>query len=49
MGRHVINQIECAKCHKMFDVATEDIEWERYRLRLCGADMKQDVVLPSHE
>ena len=22
---------------------------ERYRLRLCGADMKQDVVLPSHE
>ena len=28
MGRQVINQIECAKCHKMFDVATEDIEWE---------------------
>ena len=28
MGRQVINQTECAKCHKMFDVATEDIEWE---------------------
>ncbi|MBP1542160.1 MAG: hypothetical protein ILA25_08365 [Prevotella sp.] len=27
MGRQVINQIECAKCHKLFDVATEDIEW----------------------
>ena len=22
---------------------------ERYRLRLCEADMKQDVVLPLHE
>lgn len=28
MGRQVINKIECAKCHKEFDVATEDIEWE---------------------
>lgn len=28
MGRQVINTIECAKCHKVFDVATEDIEWE---------------------
>ena len=28
MGRQVINQIECAKCNKMFDVATGDIEWE---------------------
>lgn len=28
MGREVINKIECAKCHKMFDVATEDLEWE---------------------
>ena len=27
MGKQVINQIECTKCHKMFDVATEDIEW----------------------
>lgn len=28
MGRQVINKIECAQCHKMFDVATEDLEWE---------------------
>ena len=28
MGRQVINNIECVKCHKEFDVATEDIEWE---------------------
>ena len=28
MGRQVINSIECGKCHKEFDVATEDIEWE---------------------
>lgn len=28
MGRQVINKIECVKCHKEFDVATEDIEWE---------------------
>lgn len=29
MGRQIINDIECCKCHKQFDVATEDIEWER--------------------
>jgi len=28
MGRQIINMIECGKCHKQFDVATEDIEWE---------------------
>lgn len=28
MGRQVINTIECIKCHRSFDVATEDIEWE---------------------
>lgn len=28
MGRQIINDIECAFCHKVFDVATEDIEWE---------------------
>lgn len=28
MGRQVINNIECGFCHKDFDVATEDIEWE---------------------
>ena len=28
MGRQLINMIECSKCHKEFDVATEDIEWE---------------------
>lgn len=28
MARHVINQIECGYCHKYFDVATEDLEWE---------------------
>lgn len=28
MGRHIINDIECGFCHKVFDVATEDIEWE---------------------
>lgn len=28
MGRQIINTIECGKCHKEFDVATEDIEWE---------------------
>lgn len=28
MGRQAINSIECGFCHKDFDVATEDIEWE---------------------
>ena len=28
MGRDIINMIECGKCHKAFDVVTEDIEWE---------------------
>ena len=28
MGRQVINKIKCAKCHREFDVATEDLEWE---------------------
>ena len=28
MAREIINQIECGNCHKNFDVATEDIEWE---------------------
>ena len=28
MGRQVINKIKCAKCGRMFDVATEDLEWE---------------------
>lgn len=28
MGRQVIDNIECGFCHKDFDVATEDIEWE---------------------
>lgn len=28
MGRQIINTIECGKCHRDFDVATEDIEWE---------------------
>lgn len=28
MGREIINTIECIKCHRTFDVATEDIEWE---------------------
>ena len=28
MGRQIINDIECGFCHKAFDVATEDIEWE---------------------
>ena len=28
MGRQVINKIDCPYCHKEFDVATEDIEWE---------------------
>lgn len=28
MGKDVINMIECGFCHKKFDVATEDIEWE---------------------
>lgn len=31
MGRQVINQIECGYCHKMFDVATEDLEWEHMK------------------
>jgi len=30
MGREIINKIECGKCHKQFDVATEDIEWEHF-------------------
>lgn len=29
MGREVINKIKCAKCGQVFDVATEDLEWER--------------------
>lgn len=28
MGRIKINRIECGYCHKMIDVATEDLEWE---------------------
>lgn len=28
MAREIINSIECGFCHKKFDVATEDIEWE---------------------
>lgn len=28
MGKQVINNIKCAKCHRDFDVATEDLEWE---------------------
>lgn len=28
MGLERINTIECGFCHKEFDVATEDIEWE---------------------
>lgn len=28
MGRQIINSIDCGFCHKNFDVATEDIEWE---------------------
>ena len=28
MGREIINVIECGYCHKEFDVAAEDIEWE---------------------
>lgn len=28
MGRQIINSIKCGRCHKEFDVATEDIEWE---------------------
>lgn len=38
MERQVINKIECAKCHKEFDVATEDIEWEH----LTDAGEKDD-------
>ena len=29
MGRTIINTIYCSKCSREFDVATEDIEWER--------------------
>lgn len=28
MGRKVINDIKCAKCGRVFDVATEDLKWE---------------------
>lgn len=28
MAREIINQIECGFCHKIFNVATEDLEWE---------------------
>lgn len=31
MGRQKINQIECGYCHKNFDVATEDLEWENMK------------------
>lgn len=27
MGRQIINSIKCGRCHKEFDVATDDIEW----------------------
>lgn len=29
MAREIINQIECGFCHKNFNVATEDLEWEQ--------------------
>lgn len=28
MAREIINQIECGFCHKNFNIATEDLEWE---------------------
>lgn len=28
MAREIINKIECGFCHKNFEVATEDLEWE---------------------
>ena len=28
MGKQLINQVQCQHCGKMFDVNTEDIEWE---------------------
>lgn len=28
MGKQVLDTIVCCKCHRMFDVATENIEWE---------------------
>ena len=44
MGKQLINQIQCQHCGKMFDVNTEDIEWERI------ADMgENDKHAPLHD
>ena len=41
MERQVINSIECDKCHIMFDVATEDIEWEHLNnMGVCESEPK---------
>lgn len=42
MGRQVINNIECGFCHKDFDVATEDIEWEH--LNDAGATEENSTI-----
>jgi phage FluMu protein Com len=43
MGRQIINNIECGFCHKNFDVATEDIEWEHQND--AGATEEDSTVL----
>lgn len=32
MGRTVIKKTECAFCHKIFDLATEDFDWEKRQI-----------------
>ena len=44
MGKQLINQVECQHCKRMFDVNTEDIEWEHV------ADLgENDIHAPLHD
>lgn len=44
MGKQLINQVQCQHCGKMFDINTEDIEWEH--LQDAG---ENDSYAPMHD
>jgi Fe2+ or Zn2+ uptake regulation protein len=44
MGKQLINQVQCQHCGKMFDINTEDIEWEHLEDR-----GESDVHAPLHD
>lgn len=54
MGKQVLDTIECCKCHRMFDVATENIEWEHIsdageteeNARIHDFKLSQTVICP---